>query len=330
MALLHRINNKAKADENTGFGTNSSMYGGRLVNRDGRANVEKTGLTIFDRYSWYHTLIEMSRLKFLCLIFISFLVVNLFFAIVYFVIGVNHLGGMQAITAAEKFIEAYFFSAQTFTTVGYGRISPTGYLTSFVAAFEAFCGLLFFALATGLLYARFSRPKAFIKFSEHALVAPFKEGIALMFRMVPYKNTHLTEADVKVTLAATVEENGKPVNRFYSLDLELSHINALNLSWTLVHPIDDKSPLYNLTKEDIIKNNTEILVFVRAFDETFSNTVVARTSYLGKEILFGAKFIPMYQRAADGMSTTIELDKLNSTQPIDISFATKIAETENK
>lgn len=329
MALLHRINNKATTDENTGFGTNSSMYGGRLVNRDGRANVQKTGLTIFSRYSWYHTLIEMSRLTFLGLIFISFLLINFLFAVIYFSIGVDHLGGMNATTTAEKFVEAYFFSAQTFTTVGYGRINPTGYLTSFVAAFEAFCGLLFFALATGLLYARFSRPKAFLKFSENALIAPYKEGIALMFRMVPYKNTHLTDADVKVTMAVTVEENGKPVNRFFTLALELSHINALNLSWTLVHPIDEKSPLYNLSKEDIIKNNTEILAFVRAFDETFSNTVVARTSYTAPEILFGAKFIPMYQRASSGMSTIIELDKLNSTVPADISFATKALEADN-
>ncbi len=324
MALLRRINSKATADENTGFGTNSSMYGGRLVNRNGRANIQKTGLNVFSRYSWYHTLIEIPLFKFLAFIFITFLLVNLLFAVVYFLIGVEHLGGMDASTTAQEFIEAYFFSAQTFTTVGYGRINPTGYLTSFLAAFEAFTGLLFFALATGLFYARFSRPEAFLKFSDNALVAPYKDGVALMLRMAPFKNTHLTDAEVKVTMAASVEENGKQVNKFYTLNLELSRVNALNLSWTLVHPIDEQSPLYNLSKDDIIKNNTEIMVFVKAFDETFSNTVVARTSYIGSEFIFGAKFIPMYHRAPNGKSTILELDKLNATQPVDISFASGV------
>lgn len=327
MALLRRINSKATADENTGFGTNSSMYGGRLVNRDGRANVRKTGIGYFARYSWYHTLIEMSRLHFLSLIFLSFLLVNLLFAITYLIIGVEHLNGMDAHTTTEKFIEAYFFSAQTFTTVGYGRINPTGYLTSFVAALEAFTGLLFFALATGLFYARFSRPKSFIQFTDKALIAPYKDGIAFMCRLVPYKNTHLTDAEVKMTMGVSLEENGRPLNRFFSLKLELSQINALNLSWTLVHPIDEKSPLYNLLSEDLERNKTEILVFVKAFDETFSNMVVARTSYMSKEIVYGQKFVPMYHRSDNGTSTVLQLDKLNETIPTDISFAFKTSDS---
>lgn len=319
MALLKRINSRASADNNTGFGTNASMYGGRLVNRDGRANIRKTGLTIFARYSWYHTLIEMSRTKFLLLIFASFLVINLIFAIGYFLIGVEHLGGMEANTTGEKFIEAYFFSAQTFTTVGYGRINPTGYLTSFVAAFEAFSGLLFFALATGLFYARFSRPKAFLRFSERALISPYKDGVALMFRLVPDKNNNLTDVEAKLTLAIHVEEDGKQVNRFFALPLELSFVNALNLSWTIVHPIDDKSPLYGLQKDDLIKAKAEIMVFIKAFDETFSNNVVSRTSYIGREVDFGEKFIPMFHRSEDHSTTILEIDKLNHTIPADIS-----------
>lgn len=326
MTLLRRINNKATADENTGFGTNSSMYGGRLVNRNGRANVHKTGISYFARYSWYHTLIEMSRFRFLSLIFLFFLLVNLVFAIIYFSIGVEHLGGMDGNTTGEKFIEAYFFSAQTFTTVGYGRINPTGYLTSFVAAFEAFSGLLFFAIATGLFYARFSRPKAFIQFTDNALIAPYKDGIAFMFRLVPYKNTHLTEAEVKITMGVSLEENGNPINRFFSLRLEIAQINALNLSWTLVHPIDEKSPLYNLLPEDLERNKTEILVFIKAFDETFSNMVVARTSYIGSEILYGRKFVPMYHQSHNGASTELSLDKLNETIAADISYAFKTAD----
>lgn len=318
MAILRRINNRAKIDDNTGFGTNSSMYGGRLVNRDGRANVRKTGLTLVSRLSWYHTLIEMPRWKFLALIFLSFLFVNLVFAIVFYIIGVEHLGGMEATTNSEKFVEAYFFSAQTFTTVGYGRINPTGYLMSFVAAFEAFSGLLFFALATGLFYARFSRPKSYIKFTDKAIIAPYKNGTALMFRLASTKNNHLTDGDVKLTFGMTIEENGKTVNKFYNLPLELAQVNTINLSWTLVHAIDDKSALYGLTSEDLIAGRAEVIVFVKAFDETYSNTVVGRTSYTAEEISFGEKFLPMYQPASDGMATVLDLDKLNLTEKVDL------------
>lgn len=326
MAILRRINSKAKSDENTGFGTNSSMYGDRLINRDGRANVRKTGIPYFNRLSWYHTMLEMPRWKFLSLIFISFLFVNLVFAIVYAAIGVEHLGGMDAITPSEKFIEAYFFSAQTFTTVGYGRINPTGYLMSFVAAFEAFSGLLFFALATGLFYARFSRPQAFLRFTEKAIIAPFKNGTAFMFRLAPTKNNHLTDAEVKLTLGMSIEENGKPVNKFYDLPLELAKVNTINLSWTLVHAIDDKSALFNLSLEDLKICRVEIIAFVKAFDETYSNTVVARTSYTADEISFGERFLPMYHRSDDGSTTVLDLDKLNLTEKAEISVRANGAE----
>lgn len=320
MAISKRINTSAKTDDTTGFGTNRAMYGGRLINRDGKANVHKTGISFFDKLSWYHTLIQMPRWKFLTFIFLWFLAVNLIFASIYYMIGVEHLGGMEANTTMEKFIEAYFFSAQTFTTVGYGRINPTGYLTSFVAAFEAFTGLLFFALATGLFYARFSRPQAFVRFSDDSLIAPYRDGIAWMCRLVPYKNNSLTELEVKLNTAMSIEENGKEVNKFYPLEMELSKVNALSLSWTLVHPINDKSPLYNLTPEDLKNLKAEIIVLVRAFDETFSNTVVARTSYTNNEIVFGAKFIPMYHRSVSGGTTILELDKLNNFEKAEINI----------
>lgn len=319
MAILRRINSNAATDKTTGFGSNSAMYGGRLVNSNGRPNIRKTGIRFFDRLSWYHTLIEMPRWKFLAFIFLYFLLINLVFALVYFFVGVEHLSGMDARTTSQKFIEAYFFSAQTFTTVGYGRINPTGYLTSFIAALEAFTGLLFFALATGLFYARFSRPQAFVRFSENALISPFNNDVALMLRMAPFKNNYLTDAEVKLTLAMIVDEDGRQVNRFYPLDLEYSKVNALTLSWTIVHPITAESPLIGLTEEDLHNLKAEVLVFVKAFDETFSNTVVARTSYTAGEIKWGAKFIPMYNRSQNSRHTIIHLDKLNEHEPADIS-----------
>jgi inward rectifier potassium channel len=169
-----------------------------------------------------------------------------------------------------------------------------------------------------LFYGRFSRPQAFLKFSHHALISPYKDGIALMFRMAPYKNNSLSEAEVKLTAAMQIDESGKRMNKFYPLALEISKVNALTLSWTIVHPIDEASPLFNLNQDDMKNSNMEILVFVKAFDEVFSNTVMTRTSYTGNEIIWGGKFKMMYYASADKSKTILDLDMLNEYDKIDL------------
>ena len=225
MAILKRINTKAKQEINTGFGVNNSNYGGRFLNKDGKPNIRKTGISLIDQISVFHTMLQLPRWKFFFFVVLFFVVMNLFFAGIYMFIGVENLGGMNATTPLEKFGEAYFFSAQTFTTVGYGRISPNGFLTSAIAAFEALIGLLSFALATGLFYGRFSRPKAYLRFSENMLLAPYNGGTALMMRLSPYKNTNLSEAEVTLTAGLVLEENGQLKNKFFSLALEYSTPN---------------------------------------------------------------------------------------------------------
>jgi inward rectifier potassium channel len=310
MALLKRLRN-LRTDNNTGFGTNSSNTGGRFVNKDGKANVIKKGVGVLNRYSWYHTMLQMKRGKFLLLLLLIYISVNLFFAGIYYLIGIDHLAGVNAGSAWKNFTEVFFFSAQTFTTVGYGRISPTGFAASAVSTFEAFLGLLSFAIATGLFYGRFSRPQAFLKFSDNALIAPYKDGSAFMFRLVPFKNNNLSEVEVKLTMAVSTEENGKLFDKFYNLDLEISKVNALALSWTIVHAITEDSPFYGLSKEDIAAADMEIMVFVKAFDEVFSNNVVSRTSYVSSEIVWGAKFNIMYRPNNDKSKTVIDIDRLN-------------------
>ncbi len=324
MALLKKINSKIKSLDNTGFGSNSNMYGGRFFKKDGTPNLRKTGIPFLERISWYHTMLQMSRAKFLFVIFSTYLIINLFFAIVYLLIGVEKLSGMLAETPAEKFGEAFFFSAQTFTTVGYGRLSPTGFVLSFIASFEALVGLLSFAVATGLMYGRFSRPQAFVKFSQNAVIAPYRDTIAFMFRLAPYKNNHLSEAEVKLNIAMILEENGVVSNKFFPLQTEIEKVNALSLNWTLVHPINESSPFYGLSKEDLLNAKAEILVFFKAFDDTFSNTVMDRSSYKTEEIIFGAKFNSMYHRDEKNGTTVLNMSLLNSYQPADISFTTMI------
>ncbi|HLA56717.1 MAG TPA: ion channel [Flavobacterium sp.] len=318
MGLLKKINTNAKTETDTGFGTNPSNYGGRFVNKDGTANIEKRGLNLLARISWYHTMLNMPRWKFFVILAVFYMLVNFVFACLYYGIGIEYLNGIEA-SGSEwvKFGKAYFFSAQTFTTVGYGHISPNGFMTSALAATEALVGLLSFAIATGIFFGRFSKPKIFLKFSEQAIIAPYKGIKALMIRTAPFKNNNLTDAKVKMTLGMGVEENGKIVNKFYSLPLEMEKINALTLSWTLVHPITEDSPLYGFTKEDFENTEGEVLVYINAFDDLFSTTVATKTSYTFEEIVYGAKFEMMYTENADNTKTILHLDKINSFAKLD-------------
>jgi inward rectifier potassium channel len=319
MAILKNFNKKAKVENETGLGTNSNYSAGRFFNKDGTPNIQIADANFWETKNIYHILLTMPRWKFGTLILLFFISINLFFAILYLIIGIEHLGGMVANTNAQKFGEAFFFSAQTFTTVGYGRINPIGFLASVTAALEALCGLMSFALATGLLYGRFARPKAYIRYSKNALFAPFKDGVALMFRMVPYTKNYLVNVEVKVTIAMKVIEEGQVKNKFYNANLDIAKANTMTSNWTLVHPINEDSPLYNLTKEEIESAATELLVFVQGFDESFANTVVSRASYIANELVYGAKFTPMYAPAINGKSTVLYLNKLDDFEEATIT-----------
>src|SRR5574339_390127 len=180
MAIFKRKIN-LRSDPDTGFGASSENNAGRFYNRNtDSAKVVKKGVGILYRFSWYHTMLAMPRAKFLMFLLICYILANLFFAGIYYLIGIGHLAGVQQGSVLKNFSEVFFFSAQTFTTVGYGRISPVGFAASAVSTFEAFLRLLSFAIATGLFYGRFSRPRAFLRFSDNAVIAPYKDGIALM------------------------------------------------------------------------------------------------------------------------------------------------------
>jgi inward rectifier potassium channel len=309
---------KLQADLTTGFGINSNQSGGRFYRSDGRPNIVKRGVGFFDRYSWYHTLLSMPKAKFILFLFGIFIFINLVFACIYYAIGVEHLAGIQRGPLAKNFMETFFFSTQTFTTVGYGRISPTGFLTSAISTLEAFLGLLSFALATGLFYGRFSRPQAYLRFSDFAIIAPYKEGIALMLRTAPFRNNFLVEGEAKLMVAMHVDEDEKTINRFFPLALEFSKVNAIALNWTIVHPINEESPIYGMTLDNMKAAKVEIIVMIKAFDEAYSNTVVTRTSYLASEIIYGARFQPMYHPNETSSVTVLDLDRISAIEKTDL------------
>jgi len=312
MALLKRINPSSKINNDTGFGTNASDYGGRFINRDGSFNLRKEGMPFWERFSIYHRMLNLPRWKFITLIICFFLVINVAYTIIYLLIGTDGFTGMLAKTNWQKVKEVYFFSTETFTTVGYGRVNPVGDGVNFVASIEAMSGFLSFAVATGLLYGRFSKPRSYLVFSDFALIAPYQDKTALMFRFASYKDNHiLTNVEIKVNVGLQVEENEKHVYKFFDLHLERSRVDSLPMNWTVVHPIDEDSPFAGFTEEDMKLSDVELYVLVRGFDDVYSTVVLQRTSYTYEEIKFNKKFRPMYRESDDGKTTILELHKLN-------------------
>ncbi len=300
------------ANDNTGFGTNPDNYGGRFVNKDGSFNVRKEGVPFLKRFSLYHSMLNMPALKFFGTLFLFYLTVNFLFAWIYFFIGKTQFQGILVAGFFNIFKEMFFFSTETFTTVGYGRVNPVGDGANSVAAAESMLGFLSFAVATGLLYGRFSRPRAFLVFSKEALISPYQDGTALMFRFAAYKDNHtLTNLEIRVNIAMQLDEKGKRVNKFYDLDLERSRVESLPMNWTIVHPINEKSPLNSHTTEELKKADVELYVSVRAFDDVYSNVVQQRTSYTYEEIVFNRKFVQMYHESVDGRTTIVDLQKID-------------------
>ncbi len=306
------MSKQIKAVKDTGFGESAAKAGNRLIGKDGVPNVIKTGVPFWEKFSSFHTLLNLNIVALIAYTFIVFIIINFIFTGLYFIFGIHQLNGINPVSGFDKFLKVFFFSIQTFTTVGYGHISPATNGSSALAAIEAFCGLLFFAIVTGLMFARFSKPKAFIKFSKVAVIAPYEGKSALMFRMVPFKNNQLINARVRMNLSIVKEINGVKRTEFFTPKLEIDRVNSLVLSWTVVHAIDEESPIFGFTKNDFETSHFEMLIFLEAFDEIYSNTVVAKTSYVATEVKCGYKFEPMYERSYDGNSTILKLDKLNS------------------
>ena len=305
------IKQEDKSDEDLGFGKNPTTNNQRLLNKDGSSNIKRKGLPFFKPYEAYTSLIYMRWSKFWSIIFFFYLLINLFFASIYYILGIENLTGANGKTSLDQFFDAFFFSAQTISTVGYGHISPSGFATSVVAAFESMMGLLAFALATGLLYGRFSRPSAKIVYSENIIKSPYLDKEAFMFRLANFRSNQLIELNISVLLSMNiVENNGVTIRRFFPLELERNNINLLTLSWTVVHPLNEQSPLYGLTKEDLINCEAEFLIMLKAFDDSYSQTVHSRTSYKPEDIVYNAKFDKIISTDENGIFN-IDLSKIS-------------------
>jgi len=280
----------------------------RVINKDGSFNVHRRGATWRDFHPYLY-LINMSWPGFLGLIFLGYVLGNTVFALAYCAIGIDQLQGAEAATSFGRFLNAFFFSSHTLSTVGYGNISPKGTVANFLAAFEALLGVLGFALATGLLFGRVSRPSARIGFSPNMLVAPYQDGLSLQFRVVNLRKNSLMEIEVRTMLMTVDRENGQSKRSYKMLRMERDQVLFMPLTWTIVHPIDAESPLSGLTAEDLDRLQAEFLILIKAYDDTFAQTVQARYSYRHDEIVWGKRFAPAF--SVDGSGDMIlEVDKV--------------------
>ena len=303
--------------QDLGLGAKVSNQTQRMINRDGSFNVERRGLPLFQSLSTYHILIRTSWTNFNVLLVASFLAINGIFAILYTLIGFDHLNGAVGVGFLDRLSETFFFSTQTFTTVGYGRISPEGFWANTLATFESMAGWLYFAMAAGLFYGRFSRPYARIIFSNNAIIAPYRGGTAFEFRIANERDNQLIEVEAQVLLSRREQEEGEIKRRFYPLALERTQVTFFPLTWTVVHPIDKASPLFGVTQESLMESDTEFLILLKAFDDTFSQTVHARSSYKHHEVIVGARFATIYGMNTMG-KTTVDLHKIHDVDRIEL------------
>jgi inward rectifier potassium channel len=324
MAKFKSANPFLKSNNDTGFGNNPNSYGGRFINKDGTFNLRREGISIFDKFSVYQKMLSLSTWKIGLLILSYYFILNALFTLAYVLVGSEQLQGIISTTPWGKLKETFFFSTQTFVTVGYGRINPVGDAASIIASLESLTGYLSFAVITGLIYGRFSRPRSFLAFSDFAVIAPYNGKTALMFRFANFKDNHiLTNVEIKANVALNLDENGASTYKFYDLVLERQKVDNLPMNWTVVHAIDENSPLSGYTEADYISSDMELYVLITGFDEIYSSPVLQRTSYTYNELKFNVKFIPMYRESEDGKMTILELHKLNSIEKVDKEVASK-------
>lgn len=286
----------------------------RLLAPDGSFNVAIKGKA---SYSIYHVLMNASWSKFMGWIFLLFIVINLIFALLFCAIGVQHIG-VEPGSIIENILRSFHFSIQTFSSLGYGRLNPTSDLADAVASLDAFVGLLTVAILTGLFFARFAKPRSYIRFSRHVIIGQDQEGRkSLQFRAVNAVNEKIIDLQARVTMT-WLEQDGKRLRRkFQRLPLQIDSIFLFPLNWNLIHTIDEESPLYGLDEAAMQSKNIELLVVIKGFDETYNAIVHSDRSYQMSDLIYGVQFKPMYTVMND--ETILHLDDIDETEPCTMS-----------
>lgn len=301
---------ESKEEKELGFEESLSLPGIRLMNKDGSLNVHFTGKERFRKWNLYKRCIKMSNWQFFSSILISYILLNILFATYFYSFGPEALSISQS---SFSWLKCFWFSTQTFTTVGYGHISPNSLWVNIGASFEAFIGLIFFAVATGLVFARFTNSQVDVRFSDHILISEKNDRSKLTLRLANFSNSELSDLEATVIISFVEQAGGQVGRRYRKLSLELDHISILTTSWTLEHYIDSESPCEQLLNKDQIQG-LEFLVFITAFDDVYDQKIKIRTSYVGEDVIHNAIFLPI--TTYEENKTIVNLDMLSTYKEI--------------
>ncbi|MBE7217563.1 MAG: ATP-sensitive inward rectifier potassium channel 10 [Caulobacteraceae bacterium] len=273
----------------------------RFVERGDRLDRPRRNITVKNRprdgvSDIYHHLLTMHWWQFALGAVALYLVINTLFAFLYWL-------DPHGLTGARpgSFGDSFDFSVETLGTIGYGSISPRSAWANTLVACEAFLNIAVTALGTGLTFARVSRPTARVMFADKALITDFEGARAFIFRVANRRDNQILEADVSVSLARnTLTPEGIAHRRLYDLPLMRQRSPMFALSWTVIHKIDEASPLHGATPESLAKQQAEIVIVLGGTDSTFASRVHARHSYVPSEIAWDAYYEDVIFPEADG------------------------------
>ncbi len=282
----------------------------RLIARDGRStNVERIGLPRGRLDDVYHVLLTATWRRLIAIIVALYALVNVVFATLY-------VAGGDCIENARpgSFLDAYFFSVQTMATIGYGKMLPKTVFANALVTVEALTGMLFVAMATGLLFAKFSRPTARVLFSRVAVVSRRDGKPTLMFRLANTRGNQIVEATLRVVLARQERtQEGEEVRRFHDVALVRNTISFFALSWTVMHVVDERSPLHGMDDAALTATAAELIISLTGLDDTFSQTVHARHSFTAADLRWNARFVDILSR--DGGKLRVDYTRFHDVQP---------------
>ncbi|MCF4969059.1 ion channel [Nostoc sp. CMAA1605] len=244
----------------------------------------------------YHLLLTIPWSGFIIVLCSVYVAINTFFALLY-------LAGGDCIANAQpgSFLDKFFFSVQTLASIGYGAMYPKTTYANIIVTIEAMIGLIGIAVMTGLAFARFSRPTARVIFSSVAVITPYEGVPTFMFRTANQRRNFILEAHMRVYLMRDeITAEGTAIRRFHDLKLVRNQTPSFSLSWLLMHPIDEFSPFYGMTAEQLLQTNTSIVISLSGIDETVSQVVHARHIYAADNIIWNSRFVDIFHHTKDG------------------------------
>jgi inward rectifier potassium channel len=302
----------AGADDDLGFGRFVSQQArGRFLMRDGKPTARKFGLGAQNAEKLYLRALQASWLTFFAWTVGLVLFVNGVFALAYTALGENAIVADAEVGIDDPFLRAFVFSVSVFTTNGTSALHASGTTANWLVVVESLFGPITLVIAGGLLLARLIRPRAQLRFSESAVIAPYEDGRAFMFRMVNVLPSELSNVAVTVNLSRFETLNGVRERNFHTLSLERTSVAFFPLHWTVVHPIVEGSPLFGVTPESLRESEAEFVILVTAHEDTFSTQVSVRTSYLWDEVSWDVKFASIFSAAGGDGVIAIDVERLD-------------------